>query len=67
MSEEQKTYRVVHYYVAWPAFDKHDIVASGLTREEAEALVKKSNLDLSDERWEIEPETDYKIVIKETG
>lgn len=53
-----KKYRVVWYYTQWPQGSEYDVLASGLTREEAERLKEKKDPHLKGELLFIEEETE---------
>lgn len=53
-----KKYRLVWYYSQWPQGNEYDILASGLTREEAELLKEKKDPHLKGEILFIEEENE---------
>ncbi|MGZ3770682.1 MAG: hypothetical protein ACXVCP_15280 [Bdellovibrio sp.] len=53
--KKQQKYRLVWYYNQWPIGDDYKVVADGLTFAEAKKLQNEKSLDLSTERFEIEP------------
>ncbi|MGZ3743043.1 MAG: hypothetical protein ACXWRE_07730 [Pseudobdellovibrionaceae bacterium] len=55
-TNENKKFRLVWYYNQWPQGDEYEVVAEGLSREEAEKLRQEKSPHLETERLVIEEE-----------